>query len=423
MERAAELGKRLIPVQGALAAEADVPERLRRLNYIYFRAGQSFARPLSELATALRQDVAWIREHTRLSEAAARWQARSRAGGAASDLLLRGGDLADAKTWAARRQENAPEISTLIQSFLDASEANALTLAEEERQRLAERERLVAERERAQHSVRRVQRRWAAALAGVTLAVIVGTGLGLWAVFEGWRGVMLNRSQFLAGLTDQQAGRGDYVTAMLIGVEALPDAASDSIRQRMMKVEMSAVNALDGAWRGWSSEWRERTVLGGHTASVSAVAFSPDGSRVLTGSADNTARLWDAATGKAVATLSGHTDGTWAVAFSPTAALLTGSPIARRGCGTRPPAGSATLRDTRVGFARRVLARRLARADWLVGRAARLGDAATGKECDAQATRAGIWPWRSRPTARLRRAGRGDGRCCGTRAPAGLSRR
>ena len=29
---------------------------------------------------------------------------------------------------------------------------------------------------------------------------------------------------------------------------------------------------------------------------VSAVAFSPDGKTVLTGSRDNTARLWDAAT-------------------------------------------------------------------------------------------------------------------------------
>jgi WD40 repeat protein len=57
--------------------------------------------------------------------------------------------------------------------------------------------------------------------------------------------------------------------------------------------------------------------LAGHTAPVWAVAFSPDGTRVLTGSQDNTARLWDAATGKAVATLAGHTAPVEAVAFSP----------------------------------------------------------------------------------------------------------
>ena len=35
-----------------------------------------------------------------------------------------------------------------------------------------------------------------------------------------------------------------------------------------------------------------------HQASVQAVAFSPDGKTVLTGSWDKTARLWDAATGQ-----------------------------------------------------------------------------------------------------------------------------
>src|SRR3954447_1725279 len=111
VERAAELGKRLIPVQGTPVPEAEVPERLRRLNYIFFREGQSVTRPLRELAEALRQDVEWIREHTRLTEAAARWQARNQDSGTADDLLLRGNDLADAKVWAARRKENAPEIS------------------------------------------------------------------------------------------------------------------------------------------------------------------------------------------------------------------------------------------------------------------------------------------------------------------------
>ena len=39
---------------------------------------------------------------------------------------------------------------------------------------------------------------------------------------------------------------------------------------------------------------------------VNSAAFSPDGSRIVTASCDNTARVWDAATGNAIATLSGH---------------------------------------------------------------------------------------------------------------------
>ena len=89
VEHAAKLSKRLIPIQlisiqGQPVPASDVPERLRRLNYIFFRDGQSTLKPLTnssiaplaQLATALRQDVEWTREHTRLGEIAARWEAR-----------------------------------------------------------------------------------------------------------------------------------------------------------------------------------------------------------------------------------------------------------------------------------------------------------------------------------------------------------
>ena len=67
-------------------------------------------------------------------------------------------------------------------------------------------------------------------------------------------------------------------------------------------------------------------MLKGHTSIVSAVAFSPDGKLVVTGSNDKTARLWDTATGNPVATLAGHDGSVIAVAFSPDGKLVvTGS--------------------------------------------------------------------------------------------------
>ncbi|KAK3349952.1 WD40-repeat-containing domain protein [Lasiosphaeria hispida] len=55
----------------------------------------------------------------------------------------------------------------------------------------------------------------------------------------------------------------------------------------------------------------------GHSDSVRSVAFSPDGSRVASGSDDRTIRIWDARSGKEVQKLEGHSNWVWSVAFSP----------------------------------------------------------------------------------------------------------
>src|SRR5665648_622449 len=55
----------------------------------------------------------------------------------------------------------------------------------------------------------------------------------------------------------------------------------------------------------------------GHTGNVYACAFSPDGRRIVSGSGDDTLKLWDAETGRCNATFEGHDDLVNSCAFSP----------------------------------------------------------------------------------------------------------
>ncbi len=76
----------------------------------------------------------------------------------------------------------------------------------------------------------------------------------------------------------------------------------------------------------WSQQLCMR-VLRGHREGIHQAAFSPDGARVLTASFDGTARVWEASSGKFLATLQGHSGAVWSATFSPDGArVLTASP-------------------------------------------------------------------------------------------------
>ena len=59
------------------------------------------------------------------------------------------------------------------------------------------------------------------------------------------------------------------------------------------------------------------SVQDGHTDSVTSVALSPDGTRLVSGSDDKTVKHWDVSSGKLIRTLEGHSDRVTSVAFSP----------------------------------------------------------------------------------------------------------
>ncbi|KAB5592222.1 Vegetative incompatibility protein HET-E-1 [Ceratobasidium theobromae] len=82
---------------------------------------------------------------------------------------------------------------------------------------------------------------------------------------------------------------------------------------RVVSVEGNSVWVRDS--------WTGAVVAGpfqGHTHSVRSVAFSPSGTRIVSGSDDHTIRIWDSRTGAVVAgPFTGHTNSVRSVAFSP----------------------------------------------------------------------------------------------------------
>ncbi|WP_414754712.1 hypothetical protein, partial [Anabaena sp. CCY 9910] len=63
----------------------------------------------------------------------------------------------------------------------------------------------------------------------------------------------------------------------------------------------------DNTLKVWNLETgEEQFTLIGHTESVNAIAVTPDGKRVISGSSDHTLKIWDLATGNELFTFSGH---------------------------------------------------------------------------------------------------------------------
>jgi WD40 repeat protein len=127
--------------------------------------------------------------------------------------------------------------------------------------------------------------------------------------------------------------------------------------------------------------------LSGHGDDVTSAAWSPDGAQIVTASDDGTARIWDAATGEALRTLSGHSSSVTSAAWSPDGAqIVTASGSVGGGDGT------ARIWDAATGEAVRTLSghssvgtsaawspdgAQIVTASW--DRTARIWDAATGE--------------------------------------------
>src|SRR5262249_39363931 len=118
LERAEQGGKILVPVIREDVASNLVPEELRRLNWIFLRATDSFDGNYQQLLNALQTaDQAYVHLHTRLLVRAHEWQEKNHN----TSFVLRGKDLNDAEKWRDSSNGKHPIPTPLHIEYINAS--------------------------------------------------------------------------------------------------------------------------------------------------------------------------------------------------------------------------------------------------------------------------------------------------------------
>ena len=97
--------------------------------------------------------------------------------------------------------------------------------------------------------------------------------------------------------------------------------------------QLALSGSVDQTLKLWDvSSGREIRTFKGHRRAVSSVAFSPDAQLALSGSYDRTLKLWDVSSGREIRAFKGHRSSVYSVAFSPDGRLAL-SGAGRRGRG------------------------------------------------------------------------------------------
>jgi hypothetical protein len=261
--------------------------------------------------------------------------------------LLMGRELEIARSWLETRRADLSEADA---AFIDDSmAADDQRRADEERREGERQEAELAAARAQEQAAQRVARRTTAGLVvAIALALVAGAA-GVYAYFQQQEAVQqadlaqqeakradesaaiaererqraLGRlqqaqrteSRFLAQQSRRFAEQRRYVPAALLAMGGLPDRARG--RDGKVLSDRPYVPEAEAALHDAGLKNKQRVWIVGHTGAVNSAAFSPDGARIVTGSDDNTARIWDAETGAELVRLESHAGGVFSAAFSP----------------------------------------------------------------------------------------------------------
>ena len=127
------------------------------------------------------------------------------------------------------------------------------------------------------------------------LALLAGMGVST------WQAVRANREAERATQAEHMAGEELYAASMVLAQGAWE--GNNINRLRGLLEETCTFPNRGFEWYYWQRlAHLDLRTLHGHTGGIAAVAYSPDGRWILTGSTDKTAKVWDAESGRELRT-------------------------------------------------------------------------------------------------------------------------
>ena len=304
-------------------------------------AHEALIREWSTLREWLNQDREGLRLHRNITEGTQEWELLEHD----PDTLYRGARLSQAREWAALHPNTLNANESAFLSASNELEQHERAEREAQQQRELEAAQKLAETERKSLINLRGRNRVITTIGviAIVLAVMAST-FGL--------SSSSNAQQALNAQATSQADAQSRATAeanalaerniaqqqsLIASVRELSSEANINLGidpERSILLALQAVNstysmdqtvlpeAEDALHRAVQASRVELT-LSGHTDIVWSAVYSPDGTRIATGSADGTARIWDAVLGKELITLQASIQGgIEGVAFSPNGKLL-----------------------------------------------------------------------------------------------------
>ena len=322
IDHAVKNGKRLIPVVVRDIQAEEAPEELRALNWIFLGDREEFESTFGKLIKAVKTDYAWVQSHRRLQVKALEWERSAHE----NSLLLRGKDLQDAEYQLAINTSKEPHPTDLQREYVLRS-------------------RQAADRQR-------VRNTGIGIAVGIVLIVLAIFGF----VQAGLATANAEKEQAASTLAVSNANTAQAASTLAIA-NAQTAVANEAEAKRQANIALARQLAAQAQPLMTSRDLKQvigvllatqsmqlspsveafqaldRNLLAYHVAYmtygnysdsfVTAVAFSPDGMYMVSGSAspvggfgDNTVRIWETVTGKEVARMT-HDEGVQAVAFSP----------------------------------------------------------------------------------------------------------